>query len=135
MNKEKAHEHIKLNLRENDSLIGFFQAMEPPKTWLFFVIGPLAAFSMRMYFLAVTTKGLYFHRLSLLGKFREHDYFEFCEIESVEIGKGVIQRPMKFHFKNNRTVKVKAQLKGVEKVAKLTADVQQHIEDSIPSAK
>jgi hypothetical protein len=135
MDKERAHEHIKRNLREHDSLIGFFQAIEPPKIWLFFLIGPLAALRMRMYFLAVTTKGLHFHRLNLLGKFKEHDYFDFCEIERVEVGKGVLQRPMKFHFKNNRKIKVKAQLKGVEKVAKLTADVQRHIEDNIPSAK
>lgn len=135
MNKERAHEHIKLNLREHESLIGFFQAMEPPKIWLFFLIGPLAALSMRMYFLAVTTTGLYFHRLNLLGKFKGHDYFDFSEIESVKVGKGLLQRPMRFHFKNNRKIQLKAQLKGVEKVAKLTTDVQQHIEDNIPSAK
>jgi len=134
MNKEKAQEHIKHNLRENDSLIGFFQAIELPNIWLYFIIGPLAFLSMKTYFLAVTKNGIYFHKLNFLGKFKEYDFFEFGEIESVYIGKGIMQRPMKFKFKNNRKVNVKAQLKGIEKVAKITADVQQHIENNIPLA-
>ena len=90
---------------------------------------------MKTYFLAVTEKGISFHKLSLLGKFKEHDFFEFNDIESVKIGKGVLQRPMKFKFKNNRKIKIKAQLKGVDKVAKLLPDVQQHIERNIPLAQ
>lgn len=135
MNKEQAKEYIEENLNEGDSLIGFFQAISPPKIWLFLLIGPLFFLSMRTYFLAVTEKGISFHKLSLLGKFKEHDFFEFGDIESVKIGKGLLQRPMKFVFKNNRKLKLKAQLKGVEKVAKLLPDVQQHIESNIPLAQ
>ncbi|MET2898553.1 hypothetical protein ABXV22_09560 [Vibrio rotiferianus] len=132
MNKEQAKKYIEDNLNDGDSLIGFFQAVSPPNIWLFLLIGPLFILSMRTYFLAVTEKGISFHRLSLLGKFKEHDFFEFSDIESVKIGKGLLQRPMKFTFKNNRKIKVKAQLKGVEKVAKLLPDVQEHIESNIP---
>ncbi|NRB81723.1 MAG: hypothetical protein HRU38_24190 [Saccharospirillaceae bacterium] len=135
MNKEQAQEHIEQTLKENDTLIGFFQAISPPKIWMFFIIGPLAILSMQGYFLAVTEKGLYFYKLSLLGKFKSCDFFEFDEIESVKIGKGILQRPMKFHFKNNRKIKVKAQLKGIEKVAKITPDVQRYIENKIPLAQ
>lgn len=135
MKKETAQEHIKLNLIEGDSLISFFQAVQPIKIWLFFLIGPLAVLSMKMYFLAVTEKGLYFHRLSLLGKFNGFDFFAYDEIESVVIGKGVLQRPMKFQFRNGRTLKIKAQLKGVEKIAKLTSEAQQHIELNIAQAQ
>ncbi|MDO2950012.1 hypothetical protein M8828_16660 [Aeromonas simiae] len=132
MNKEQAKKYIEENLNDGDSLIGFFQAVSPPNIWLFLLIGPLFILSMRTYFLAVTEKGISFYRLSLLGKFKEHDFFEFGDIESVKIGKGLLQRPMKFTFKNNRKIKVKAQLKGVEKVAKLLPDVQKHIESNIP---
>lgn len=132
MNKEQAKKHIEENLNDGDSLIGFFQAVSPPNIWLFLLIGPLFILSMRTYFLAVTEKGISFHKLSLLGKFKEHDFFEFGDIESVKIGKGLLQRPMKFAFKNNRKIKVKAQLKGVEKVAKLLPEVQEHIESNIP---
>ncbi|VVS95516.1 hypothetical protein [Desulfoluna spongiiphila] len=134
MNKEQAQEHIESCLKENESLVGFFQAMELPKFWLYFIIGPLAAISLKTYFLGVTETGLYFHKLSLLGKFNNYDFFRFDEIESVKIGKGFMQRPMTFRFKNNRKIKIKAQLKGVEKVAKMSTDVQQHIEKNIPLA-
>jgi hypothetical protein len=135
MNKEQAKEYIEKHLNDGDKLIGFFQAISPPNIWLFPLIGPLFILSMKTYFLAVTEKGISFHKLSLLGKFKEHDFFEFGEIESVEIGNGLLQRPMKFAFKNNRKIKVKAQLKGVEKVAKLLPDVQQHIENNVPLAR
>ncbi len=135
MNKEQAQVYIQQNVKEDDILIGFFQAISPPKIWMFFVLGPLAILSMRMYFLAVTERGIYFYKLSLLGKFKDCDFFEFDEIENVKIGKGILQRPMKFHFKNNRKIKVKAQLKGHNKVAKVTADVQSYIENRIPLAQ
>jgi hypothetical protein len=135
MNKEQARKHIESHLRESDTLVGFFQAMSPPKTMLFVLIGPLAAFSMKTYFLAVTQKGLYFHRLSMLGKFDNYYFFEYGEIENVKIGKGILQRPMTFKFRNGRKLFVKAQLKGVEKVAKLTQGVQQFIESNILTVK
>ncbi len=134
MKKEEAQTHIELHLTEGDSLISFFQAVQPFKIWLFFLIGPLAVFSMKTYFMAVTKKGLYFHRLNLLGKFSGMDFFPFDEIESVAIGKGILQRPMRFQFRNGRKLKVSAQLKGVEKIAKLTAEAQQHIEQNIAQA-
>lgn len=135
MKKEQAKEYIEEKLNQGDHLIGFFQAISPPKIWLFLLIGPLCVLSMRTYFLAVTERGISFHKLSLLGKFKEHDFFEFSDIESVKIGKGLLQRPMQFTFKNNRKIKVKAQLKGVERVAKLLPEVQQHIESNITLAQ
>lgn len=135
MKKEQAQEHIEQNLKDGDTLIGFFQAISAPKIWLFFIMAPLAALSMRMYFLAVTEKGLYFYKLSLLGKFIGYDFFEFDEIENVKIGKGLLQRPMMFHFKNDRKIKLKAQLKGHKRIAKLTPDIQSYIENRIPLVK
>ncbi len=131
MNKEQAQEQIEKCLVPNDSLVGFFIAQQSFKIWLVFLIGPLAMLSMKSYFVAVTEKGICFHRLSLFGKFANSDFFEFSEIENVKIGKGLIQRPMSFEFRNGRKMKIKAQLKGVEKVAKLTETVQQHIEKNI----
>ncbi|MBT3303441.1 MAG: hypothetical protein HN982_04420 [Candidatus Marinimicrobia bacterium] len=135
MNKEKAQEHIENNLNNNDSLVGFFQAIEPPKIWLFFVIGPLAILSMKTYFVAATANGMHFFKLNLLGKFSDDDFFNFNEIENVKIGKGLLQRPFLFQFKNSRKLKIKAQLKGVDKIAKLTDETQNHIENNIPRIK
>lgn len=135
MNKDQAKKYIEENLNEDDVLVGFFQAMRPPTIWLFFLIGPFFVLSMRMYFVAVTQKGISFHKLSMLGQFKEHDFFAFSEIEHVAIGKGLLQRPMNFVFKNNRKIKLKAQLKGVDKVAKLLPEVQSHIEKNVPLAQ
>jgi hypothetical protein len=44
MKKELVHEHIEKNMEPNDTLIGFFYAISPPKIALFFLIGPLAGF-------------------------------------------------------------------------------------------
>lgn len=135
MHKEAAQNHIEENLVPGDSLVGFFYALQPFKIWLFFLIGPLAVFSMKYHFVAVTQKGITFHRLNMLGKFSDSDSFEFNEIESVKIGKGLLQRPMQFKFANGRKLALKAQLKGVEKVAKLTDAVQKHIEHNIKTVK
>lgn len=131
MNKIEAQQHIDKYIEPGDPLVGFFYAQQPFKFWLFFLIGPFAVLSMKHLFIAVTQKGLHIHRLSMMGKFTQGDFFNFSEIENVKIGKGILQRPMTFTFKNGRKIKIKAQLKGVEKVAKLTENTQKCIEANI----
>ena len=131
MKKEEARQHIEQNLEPGDSLVGFFQAIQPFKLWLFLFIGPLAVLSMKHYFVAVTRQGITFYRLSTMGKFAGQDSFAFGDIESVKIGKGLLQRPMTFRFNNGRKLYVKATLKGVEKVAKIDAETQSFIEDNV----
>lgn len=131
MKKELAQQHIEQHLDEADNLIGFFFAVQPFKIWLFFLIGPLAVLSMKYYFVAVTDNGMTFHHLNWLGKFAANDHFAYDEIECVKIGKGWIQRPMKFKFINGRKLTLKATIKGVERVAKLTDSLQQHFQSRI----
>jgi len=135
MVKEKAHKYISENIGSDEELIGFFQAVQPFKIWLFFIIGPLAVFSMKFFFLAVTNKGVYFFRLNYFDKFVTKDLFLYREIKSLEIGKGMLQRPMKFTFANDKVVKVKAQLKGVDKIAKLLPETQEYLEKQFPQEK
>lgn len=135
MTKEMAQAHIEQNLTQGDSLVGFFFAQQPFKSWLYLFIGPLAILCMKYYFVAVTTKGVHFHRLNMSGKFSDNDFFEFAEIANVKIGKGILRKPMRFQFRNGRDIKINAQLKGVEKVAKLTEVTQQHIENNIAIVK
>ncbi len=131
MKKEEIRQHIEQHLKPGDSLVGFFQAIQPFKLWLFFLIGPLAVFSMKYYFVAVTQQGISFHRLSLLGKFAGQDDFAYADIEKAKIGKGMLQRPMRFFFKNGRKLYLKGQLKGVEKIAKLDEATQRFIEEHV----
>ena len=135
MDKAKAQQHIQQNLASGDSLVGFFYTIQPYKSWLFLFLGPLAALSMKYYFVAVTQAGITFHRMNMLGKFAEADRFAYADISSIKIGKGLLQRPMLLAFKNGRKLKIKAQLRGVDKVAKLTDDVQRYIESHIAVAK
>jgi len=131
MNKNMAFEHINENLSQGDVLVGYFQATQSFKLWLFFLIGPLAVLSMRFYFVAVTQRGVYFHRLNFWGKFADYDFFQFDEIENVDIGDGFIQKPMRYFFKNGRKLKLKAQLKGTQKVAKLDEETLQYLTEHL----
>jgi hypothetical protein len=135
MDKAKAQQHIQKNLAPGDELIGFFYAIQPYKFWMFLLMGPLAVLSMKYYFVAVTKAGITFHRMTMLGKFADADRFAYAEVATIKIGKGLLQRPMLLTFKNGRKLKIKAQLKGVDKVAKLTDDVQRYLESHIAAAK
>lgn len=131
MRKDIAEEHIIQKLNRNDALIGFFQAITPIRFWMFLVIGPFAALGIRTYFVAVSEQGIYFHLLSMFGKIRHMDFFTFDEIHNLKIGKGMIQRPMQFSFFNGRQLKVKAQLKSLDRVAKIKPEVQAYLENKV----
>lgn len=120
MNKDRAlNEVITPQLRNGEQLIGFFQAQYLPSLWWILLIGPLLFLGMRMYYVAVTDQGLYLHKLGMLGGISSSDYFTWEEIIGLQLGSGLLQAPFKLKFANGRKLKLKAQLKGVEKVAKL----------------
>jgi len=132
MTKEEAKIHIEKSLEKDDELIGVFTAQGPFPIWWFILIGPLGAFFFKFYYIGVTQKGISFYRLSLMGKFKDDgDFFKFSEIESLKIKGGFTQRPLIFTLKNGKKVKIKAQIKGLDRVAKLTEKVQKHIENNI----
>ena len=131
MHKDTAFEHIKKATPTDEELIGYFMATKPFKIWLFVVIGPLAALSMKQYFVAITNAGVHFYKLNLLGKFSQHDFFSYDEIESIKIGKGAMWIPMKFKFASGRKLKVKAQKKGLDRVAKIDDKTLEYIKQNI----
>lgn len=119
MHKHQAYEHIKQTLPEDQELIGFFIAQRCLQIWLFLLIGPLALLNQKAYFVAVTNKGVHFYGLNLLGKFSQHDFFTYDEIDSLKIGKGMLQIPMKYKFAGGKKLNIRAQKKGVDRVAKI----------------
>jgi hypothetical protein len=131
MNKENARQYIDKSLSVDDALVDFFFATEPLKIWLMFFIGPFVFLTMRYYFVAVTKNGIKLHRLNMFSKFTNSEFYQYKEIESVKVGKGLIQRPIKFNFKNGRSLNLKAQIKGASRVAKMTEDAQKYIESNI----
>lgn len=135
MKKEEAQTYIIKHLSIGDELVGFFSAQGPFPIWWFLLLGPLGVLFLKSYFIAVTKNGINFYRLSLMGKFKDDgDFFTFDEIENVKIKSGMMQRPMIFTLKNAGKVKIKAQLKGLERVAKLTEETQRFIEKNITVA-
>lgn len=135
MHKDEVQKHIEKHLAEGDELIGFFQATYTPSFWWFPLVGPLIFLGAKIYFVGVSKHGLYFHRLTFMRKFRDADFFKYDEIESAKVGGGILARPFVFRFTNGKKLKVKGQLKGLEKIAKLTPEVSDHIRSNIAAPK
>lgn len=131
MHKDEALVLLRNNFSNGEELIGFFSAQRPFKIWLFFLIGPLAVFSMKSYIIAVTDKGMHFQALNLIGKFAQYDFFDYNQIESCSISKGILQMPMKYKFSSGRKLKVKALKKGRESLAKINDETLDFIKKHI----
>ena len=130
MKLEKMKSYVNENLNEDDVLIGYFWSMEAIKIWLFMLIGPFAAFSMKFYVVAVSEKGLYFHRINFLEKFADTDFFTYEEIETLALSKGMLNALLKFHFVNGRKLKLKSPLKG--KNAIISTEIQTFLLEKLP---
>ena len=90
---------------------------------------------IRTYFIGVSKQGLYFYKLTRMGKFRDKDFFKCDEIESAKVGGEMLARPMVFRFANGKKLKVEGQLKGLERIAKLTPEVSDYIRNNIAAPK
>lgn len=134
MNKEKVLTYIKQHLSSKEDFIGFFQAQKKPGLWLYFMIGPLSLLAIRAYFIAVTDKGIHFHRLNFFGKFSGHDFFSFEEITKIKTRKGMIKLPIVFFFSNGRKLKIKALKKGRKNVARIEDSTLDYIKKRIQAA-
>lgn len=134
MHKDIAKIEIEKCMAQGESLVGFFMAQKRPPFWLFFIVGPLAAIGFKVYFVGVTNLGVHFHKLSLLGKFSQHDFFSFNEIKSIKIGNGFFQIPMKYVFANGKTLKLRAQKRGVERVAKADDRIVSYLNEHVKAA-
>ena len=135
MHKDEVQKHIEKHLAEGDELIGFFQATYTPSLWWFLLVGPLMFVGVRSYFICVSKQGIYFYKLTFVGKFQNADFFKYDEIKSVKLGKGFMARPMVFRFANGKKLKVAGQLKGLERIAKLTPEVSDYIRNNIAAPK
>jgi len=120
MDKEKIkNDFILPRLKQGEELVGFFQATYTPSMGWFFLIGSLMSFGTRTYYVAVTNQGIHLHKLNFFGKPETYNFFSYAEISKIKLGKGFLQVPIQMFFTNGRKLTIKAQLKGVEKIAKL----------------
>ena len=127
MRNETAKRHIDDHLEPGDSVVGWFGGVSWPRLWVWFLLGPLAVLGLRQWFIAVSHRGVYFHRISLIAKPEGYDFFRYDEITECDVGRGYLNKPMRFLFNNNRRLKVRAQSRGLKHVPKLTPEVQEHL--------
>ena len=86
---------------------------------------------MKHYFVAATNTGIHFHKLNMMGKFSQHDFFPYNEIEKIKIKKGTLTLPRIFFFSNGTELVLKAQKKGLERVAKLEEKTLEYMKKNI----
>lgn len=133
MKKDIAQAHVENHLQPGEELIGFFVAQKRVNFLMYMLMGPLAAFTMKFYYVAVTSAGIHFHRVNMWDKFAEHDFFNFEDIAGLKMGGGMLQKPLSFEFKNKRKLKIHAQLKGINNVATIDDKTIQHLNDKVES--
>jgi len=132
MKFQKMQEYVNVNLNESDKLIDLFWGMQPAKIWLFALVGPFAAFSMKFYVVAVSEKGLYFHHVNFFEKFTDTAFFTYEEIENLSLKKGMLNTTVALRFDNGRKLKLKVAVKG--KGAELSENGQEHLLQKFPVA-
>lgn len=133
MKKQQAELLFKQNLVAGDKIEAFFVAQSPIYWPYFLVAGPLAFLAMRMYYIVLSNKGLYFYRPNMLGAYHDFDFFLYKEIESIKYGKGVLTKPLLLLFSNGRKLKIKAPTKG-RGDNKYSPEMQAKLIDRIPTA-
>lgn len=128
MEKEKAKNELILpKIKQGEELVWFFQAHNVPPFWKLLLFGPFIMLVVRFHFIAITNQGIHFHKLSFWWKPDTHTYFTWGEIEGINLGKWFLNAPLKIHFSNHTEIKFKAQLKGIEKIAKLDEKTKEFI--------
>ncbi len=122
MDKEKfKNDFILPRLKKDEELIGFFQATYVPSLWWIFLIGPFAVFGTKIYCVAVTNQGLHLYKLNFFSnsKIDVYNFIPYSEISEIKLGNGFLQAPLKLVLVNGKKLVLKAQLKGIDKLAKL----------------
>lgn len=109
MDKEKIKNDLILpHLNQGEELIGFFQATYLPSLWWYLLIGPFFALDMRIYYVAVTNRGLHLYKLNFFGKQDTYNFFPYSEFTKIKLCDGLIQAPLQLSFTNGKKLTIKA---------------------------
>jgi hypothetical protein len=123
MKREELTATIQQSLVEGESLIGFFYAQQQFKIGLWFLIGSLAAFTLKHYYTVVTTHGIHFYQMDLWGKLGQHDFFRYSEIQRIKMRQGFLRTSLEYFFETGRTLKLRSPHKGLKHILKLEESV------------
>jgi len=130
MKYEKMRSHVDENLHDDDQLIGLFWSMQPMKFWLFALIGPFAAFSMKFYVVAVSKKGISFHNVNFFERFTETSFFTYDEIEALKLKRGRLNATLRVRFNNGQKLRLTASYAGKE--SSLSKTTARYLEEKFP---
>ena len=102
----------RITFNQEEEYVGAFMARSKIKIGWFFLIGPLAAFSMKQYQILATNQRVFFGRLSIMSKLTDVDIFNYDEIESASFKKGMLTYKIVFNFVNGRSLTLDANHKA-----------------------
>src|SRR5215467_8591517 len=119
-------------LNPGEAYVGAFMGRTKINWAWFFVIGPLAAFTMKQYQVMITSQRAVFGKLSMMGGLAGVDAFTFGEIDSVSFKKGMLTYNIRFKFKNGRSLALDTNHKALVSVEGLIFDPK--LEDYITKA-
>ncbi|GEM_PF-7058992 len=132
MKKNDVKQLISNHLKQNESFVGCFVAMYRPSLWWSLLIGPFLFLGMKNYVVGISDQGMHIILLNFLGKPDQHNFLNFSEIRSFHSSKGFLQIPLKFEFKNGRILKIRAQRKGIDSIAKISEEILEYLRKKIP---
>jgi hypothetical protein len=109
-------------LNPGEKYVGAFLVRTKINWGWFFLIGPLAALTMKQYQVMVTDQRVVFGRLSMMGRLRNADKFSFDEIESASFRKGMLTYKIVFRFRNGRSLTLDANHKALVSIEGIVFD-------------
>jgi Bacterial PH domain len=109
-------------LKPGEHYLGAFLGRTKINWAWFFVIGPLAALTMKQFQVMVTDQRVVFGRLSMMGRLAGIDTFPLAEIEAASFKKGMLTYTITFKFKNGRSLTLDANHKGIVSVEGVVFD-------------
>jgi hypothetical protein len=113
-----------VDFQEHETIVGAFMGRTGIKWFWFFLIGPLAALTMKQYQVVVTDKRVIFGKLSIFGAPTTIDSFAYKEIRAVILKKGLLTYKIGFVFNNRQRLNILANHKAVRSMEGFLFDEQ-----------
>ena len=107
-NTEKLKEKYQDCLKSDENFIGQIMGSTFPLKWIV-LLGPLGTLFMKQYMVVVSDKRVHFNKLNMMGKAVAIDSFDYDEIKTLNIKKGIVKYKVRFHFKNDKKLTLSAQ--------------------------
>jgi len=97
---------LKSAIENGEELLYGFTGIRRPNIGTYFLLGPMASFGARTYYVGITDKAVYFYMMNLIGIVEQADRFEYDEITSLDCRQGLLTYTMEFVFFNKRELRI-----------------------------